>query len=93
MTLTRGSGPLDDIDETLLERTQHTSHCPFKGDASYWSLRRRRRARTPSGPCGAIWWHVHAGHETLRDAAHSYELPRVEAMKVRRPRVLLRASA
>ena len=31
--------PLEDFDETLLERTQTTSHCPFKGDASYWSLR------------------------------------------------------
>ena len=30
----------------------------------------------------AIYWHVHAGGELLRDAAHSYELPRAEAMKV-----------
>jgi uncharacterized protein (DUF427 family) len=30
----------------------------------------------------AIWWHVHAGGETFRDAAHSYELPRAEAMKI-----------
>ena len=31
--------PLADIDATLLERTGHASHCPFKGTASYWSLR------------------------------------------------------
>ena len=31
--------PFTDIDEALLERTEHTSHCPFKGAASYWSLR------------------------------------------------------
>ena len=31
--------PLTDIDDTLLERSETTSHCPFKGDASYWSLR------------------------------------------------------
>ncbi len=31
--------PLADIDPGLLERTQTTTHCPFKGDASYWSLR------------------------------------------------------
>ena len=31
--------PLEDFDAGLMERTQTTSHCPFKGDASYWSLR------------------------------------------------------
>ena len=31
--------PLEDLDESALEPTDHTSHCPFKGDASYWSLR------------------------------------------------------
>jgi len=31
--------PLADLDASLLERTEHTTHCPFKGDASYWALR------------------------------------------------------
>jgi uncharacterized protein (DUF427 family) len=31
--------PLEDIDPSLLERTEHTTHCPFKGDASYWTVR------------------------------------------------------
>jgi uncharacterized protein (DUF427 family) len=31
--------PLADFDHELLERTDHTTHCPFKGDASYWTLR------------------------------------------------------
>ena len=179
--------PLADIDETLLQRSPTTSHCPFKGDASYWSLRvgddvrtdavwayedplpeaswlrgfaslyfdrldrwlvedepvdggglrdpyhpvdahvssrpltvtaggeviaRSQRPtlvfetsmpvrayvarsdvqaghlrpsdRTTSDPYigEAIWWHVHAGGETFHDAAHSYELPRAEAMKI-----------
>ncbi len=30
--------PLDDIDERYLERSDHTTHCPFKGDASYLDL-------------------------------------------------------
>ena len=31
--------PRADVNEALLEATDHTSHCPFKGDASYWSIR------------------------------------------------------
>jgi len=31
--------PFEDIRGDLLERTDHTTHCPFKGDASYWSVR------------------------------------------------------
>jgi uncharacterized protein (DUF427 family) len=30
--------PLEDFDPAVLSRTDHTTHCPFKGDASYWSL-------------------------------------------------------
>ncbi|MDP2710218.1 MAG: DUF427 domain-containing protein [Solirubrobacteraceae bacterium] len=178
--------PLEDFDENLLQRTGTTTHCPFKGDASYWSLRagdelredavwgyeqplqqaswlsgfaaldparadrwlvedepvggglrdpyHRVDVHTSSRPvrvtaageliaqsahptlvfetsmpvCAylprgdvkaghlrpsdtttidpyigdAIYWHVHAGGETLLDAAHSYELPRAEAMKI-----------
>jgi uncharacterized protein (DUF427 family) len=31
--------PLADIDPARLERTSKTTHCPFKGDATYWSLK------------------------------------------------------
>jgi uncharacterized protein (DUF427 family) len=31
--------PLEDFDTALLERTRRSTHCPFKGDASYWTLR------------------------------------------------------
>jgi uncharacterized protein (DUF427 family) len=31
--------PLDDLDASLLEPSENTTHCPFKGDASYRSLR------------------------------------------------------
>lgn len=30
--------PRADVDMTLLTRTAHTTHCPYKGDASYYSI-------------------------------------------------------
>jgi uncharacterized protein (DUF427 family) len=30
--------PRDDVRFDLLRPTDHSSHCPFKGDASYWSI-------------------------------------------------------
>lgn len=36
--------PREDVHEGLLERTGHTTHCPFKGDATYHSVRVGDRA-------------------------------------------------
>jgi uncharacterized protein (DUF427 family) len=30
--------PLADVDAGVLERTDHATYCPFKGDASYYAL-------------------------------------------------------
>jgi uncharacterized protein (DUF427 family) len=30
--------PLGDVDQSLLESTDHASYCPYKGDASYYSV-------------------------------------------------------
>ena len=30
--------PLADVDQSLLEGSDHSSYCPFKGDASYYSI-------------------------------------------------------
>jgi len=30
--------PRADVDMNLLTRTKHSSHCPFKGDAAYYSI-------------------------------------------------------
>ena len=31
--------PREDVRLDLFERTQHSTFCPFKGEASYWTLR------------------------------------------------------
>jgi uncharacterized protein (DUF427 family) len=30
--------PIGDVDAAVLERTDHTSYCPFKGDATYFNV-------------------------------------------------------
>ena len=31
--------PREDADMAVFERTSHSTHCPYKGDASYYSIR------------------------------------------------------
>ncbi|TCC10610.1 DUF427 domain-containing protein [Kribbella soli] len=42
--------PREDVDLTQLERTEHQTYCPYKGDASYYSV-------LPAGADGenAVW--------------------------------------
>jgi uncharacterized protein (DUF427 family) len=63
--------PLEDFDAELLEPSDHSTHCPFKGDASYFSLRAGDRSasnavwtyREPLEPASwleghaAVYWH------------------------------------
>ena len=42
--------PRQDVDMSMLERTQHSTYCPYKGDCSYYSI--------PSGGArsvNAVW--------------------------------------
>ena len=39
--------PRKDVKMERLERSMHSTHCPFKGDASYFSLK--------GGPQNAVW--------------------------------------
>ncbi len=51
--------PVEDVRQDLLERTDHSTHCPFKGDASYWSVRVGDRVAE-----NAVW-----GYEEPMDSA------------------------
>ena len=31
--------PRDDVDMSLLERSSHSTYCPYKGDAAYFAIR------------------------------------------------------
>ncbi len=31
--------PFDDVRQDLLQATAHSTHCPFKGDAAYWTVK------------------------------------------------------
>jgi uncharacterized protein (DUF427 family) len=53
--------PREDVDMTKLERTLHTTYCPYKGECSYYSI--------PSGgqkAANAVW-----SYETPYDAVAS----------------------
>ena len=30
--------PFEDLDDSLLERTETSTHCPYKGEATYWHV-------------------------------------------------------
>jgi uncharacterized protein (DUF427 family) len=30
--------PREDVDQSVLLRTTNSTHCPYKGDASYWTI-------------------------------------------------------
>src|SRR5947199_8278737 len=42
--------PREDADMSLLERTAHKSHCPYKNDAAYYTIRTAGRAAE-----NAVW--------------------------------------
>ena len=47
--------PLEDFDTSLLAPTGHTTHCPFKGDAFYWTLQVGDRVQE-----NAVWGYPQA---------------------------------
>jgi uncharacterized protein (DUF427 family) len=61
--------PLEDLDRVVLEPTEHRTHCPFKGDASYYTIRVGDEVRE-----NAVWAypHPHEGAAWLAPYASLY---------------------
>jgi uncharacterized protein (DUF427 family) len=46
--------PVNDVRTDLLQKTDHTTHCPYKGDASYWNVSVGERTAE-----NAVWSYEH----------------------------------
>jgi uncharacterized protein (DUF427 family) len=57
--------PFEDIRFELLQKTGHTTHCPYKGDASYWSV-----PATGETGTNAMWGYEHPYDEMAAIAKH-----------------------
>jgi uncharacterized protein (DUF427 family) len=74
--------PRADVDMSALERTSHSTHCPYKGDASYYSLhlgdqRAENAVWTYESPYDAV--------NSIKDYVAFYP-NRVDAIEERDPR-------
>ncbi|AGK50326.1 MULTISPECIES: DUF427 domain-containing protein [Burkholderia] len=70
--------PRKDVDLARLERTTHESHCPYKGDASYYSIK-------GAGERGVnAIWSYETPHDAVRQiAGHLAFYPdRVDSIKI-----------
>jgi uncharacterized protein (DUF427 family) len=58
--------PLADVDQSLLERTTTQTYCPYKGDASYYTV------NTPGGTAetDVIWTYEHPYPSVAEIAGH-----------------------
>ena len=61
--------PLADVDRTLLAPSDHSTYCPFKGEASYWSI-----TTEPGRGRDAVWFYdePYAAVEPIRDHVAFY---------------------
>ena len=59
--------PFADIDFSKLAATDSSTHCPFKGDASYWSVK--------DGAKDAMWAYKHPYDEMLEIKDHGAFYP------------------
>jgi uncharacterized protein (DUF427 family) len=55
--------PLADVDPAVLEKTDHATYCPYKGDASYYSI------ATGGGTLENSVWTYEQPYESVSDIA------------------------
>jgi uncharacterized protein (DUF427 family) len=55
--------PLDDVDAAILRRTDHQTYCPYKGDASYYSV------TTPDGELENVIWAYEEPYDAVSEIA------------------------
>jgi uncharacterized protein (DUF427 family) len=71
--------PRADVDMERLVRTTHTTHCPFKGDAAYWSIETGGRVAD-----NAVWSYETPYPDVRAIAGHLAFYPdRVDAIEER----------
>jgi uncharacterized protein (DUF427 family) len=70
--------PLADVDPAVLVPSEHTSHCPYKGDARYYSLAVGERVARD-----AVWFYDTPHDAVAPLAGHAAFYPdRVDAIEV-----------
>lgn len=55
--------PLEDVDPAVLRPTDHTSYCPFKGEASYYTV------TAPEGELENVIWTYNEPYDAVADIA------------------------
>ena len=73
--------PRDDVKMALLKRTDHASHCPYKGDASYFSISAGGRTADNAG------WSYETPFPAVKEIAGyvAFYPARVDKIKVGHP--------
>jgi uncharacterized protein (DUF427 family) len=56
--------PLDDVDQTLLAESDTSTYCPYKGDASYYSI------TLPGGPLADAVWSYREPYDSVAPIAN-----------------------
>jgi uncharacterized protein (DUF427 family) len=79
--------PEADLDRRLLHRTDHTTHCPYKGHATYWSVQVGGRAAENAvwaypAPLSAARWLRGYRAVSWEAVAWSYEQPLDDAARI-----------
>ena len=73
--------PREDVDMTRLTRTSLTTHCPYKGDAAYWSIKTDERTVD-----NAVWSYESPYDEMGEIKDHlAFYADRVDAIEERPP--------